>query len=247
MLSACQQREITRIEQGWAPVESREWHAQLLSGWCGGVGFQLMCVSPLEEAAWFDTGTDQYDLFGRPRAPTPDSPKFYVEWSKVSRTAEWSCGPPGCVADASLKVFENASEMEYKMCLLSVSVHATDFDDTYGREKIEWILINDKEAQKCSCETDDNPAALHGTTVTEQQLSNVSLLATHAEPVRSSDGDGTSAELRRGHRQDCRIRKRAMHPNKLARKRRPLMPSLYAAQMAVELVPNCGCDSAELA
>ncbi|CAE7285783.1 unnamed protein product, partial [Symbiodinium microadriaticum] len=108
------------------------------------------------------------------------------------KTADLSCGPPGCVAETSLKVFENASEMEYKMCQLSVMVHATDFDDQYGREKIEWILINNKEAVRDfapqapkGCETNDNMADLHGSDVTEQKLSNLSkssLLALASKP-----------------------------------------------------------------
>mmetsp|Transcript_22928 Transcript_22928/g.48022 ORF Transcript_22928/g.48022 Transcript_22928/m.48022 type:complete len:624 (-) Transcript_22928:35-1906(-) len=173
-----QLRGFGRLQQDWAPVESREkGNADREDG---------------KEAAWFDTLVDQYDWFGRPRAPTPESPKFYVEWSRVSRTADLSCGPPGCVAETSLKVFENASEMEYKMCQLSVMVHATDFDDQYGREKIEWILINNKEAVRDfapqapkGCETNDNMADLHGSDVTEQKLSNLSkssLLAVASKP-----------------------------------------------------------------
>jgi len=173
-----QLRGFGRLQQDWAPVESRERaNADREDG---------------KEAAWFDTAVNQYDWFGRPRAPTPESPKFYVEWSRVSRTADLSCGPPGCVAETSLKVFENASEMEYKMCQLSVMVHATDFDDQYGREKIEWILINNKEAVRDfapqapkGCETNDNMADLHGSDVTEQKLSNLSkssLLALASKP-----------------------------------------------------------------
>ncbi|CAE7463322.1 unnamed protein product, partial [Symbiodinium sp. CCMP2456] len=173
-----QLRGFGRLQQDWAPVESREkGNADREDG---------------KEAAWFDTSVNQYDWFGRPRAPTPESPKFYVEWSRVSRTADLSCGPPGCVAETSLKVFENASEMEYKMCQLSVMVHATDFDDQYGREKIEWILINNKEAIRDfapqapkGCETNDNMADLHGSDITEQKLSNLSkssLLALASKP-----------------------------------------------------------------
>ena len=47
-----------------------------------------------QEAAWFDTLVDQYDWFGRPRAPTPESPKFYVEWSRVSRTGQGKAKAP---------------------------------------------------------------------------------------------------------------------------------------------------------
>ncbi|CAE7503815.1 unnamed protein product [Symbiodinium pilosum] len=166
-----------RYEQGWMPVESREkGNADREDG---------------KEAAWFDTAVDQYDLFGRPRAPSTKSANFYVEWSRVSRTADWSCGPPGCVANASLKVFEKAAEMEYAMCHLSVMVHATDFDDQYGHEKVEWIVVNGKEVIRDfapqapkGCEMNDDLAALHGSDVTVQNISNFSLLAVRAQHVR---------------------------------------------------------------
>mmetsp|Transcript_15920 Transcript_15920/g.29943 ORF Transcript_15920/g.29943 Transcript_15920/m.29943 type:complete len:609 (+) Transcript_15920:150-1976(+) len=165
-----QRKDFGRYEQDWAPEESRE---KGNSGRLDG-----------KEATWFDVEVDQYDVFGRPRAPSPRSSRFYVEWSKVSRTAEWSCGPPGCVANASLKVFENVTEMEYKMCQLSVLVHATDFDDQYGREKIEWIVVNGKEAVRDvlprapkGCQKSDNVTELRGSNVTVQKVLNTSLLA----------------------------------------------------------------------
>jgi len=145
-----EEKEYGRVEQSWNPLDSKE---------NGNTAHSL----PGKDPAWFNVEADQYDWFGRPRAPTPASASFYLEWSQVSRTADLSCGPPGCVANTSLEAFQHASDMEYKMCTLSLFVHATDFDDAYNVEKIEWIVINGKEALRDfsprapkGCEINDN-------------------------------------------------------------------------------------------
>lgn len=152
--SAPEWRELDfgRTKQDWVPVQSRMKSRSE--------------KPPGKEATWFDTSVNQQDYFGRPRAPSPASSQFYLEWSEVKRTAEWSCGPPGCTANTSLKAFENG-KMQYERCTLSVMVNPTDFDDEYNIEKIEWIVINGKEAVRDfsprapkGCETNEQMGAL---------------------------------------------------------------------------------------
>jgi len=101
-----------------------------------------------KDAAWFDIGADQYDGFGRPRLPSDLSDKYYAEWSEMKRMMNLTCADPGCTANGTLQVFENLSVEEYKMCRLSVMLRATDFDDEYSRETVEWLTVNEKEVMR---------------------------------------------------------------------------------------------------
>jgi len=98
-------------------------------------------------APWFEHSIEAYDTFGRPRTPTMQSERYYVEtnWTKMNRSVPLTCGPPGCEANTTLQVLGNTSETEYALCRLSVLVHSTDFDDEYSRERIEWLVVNGKE------------------------------------------------------------------------------------------------------
>eukprot|EP00927_Polykrikos_kofoidii_P018942 TRINITY_DN18819_c0_g1_i1.p1 TRINITY_DN18819_c0_g1~~TRINITY_DN18819_c0_g1_i1.p1 ORF type:complete len:580 (+),score=70.43 TRINITY_DN18819_c0_g1_i1:276-2015(+) len=115
-------------------------------------------------AAWFDSAIHQYDGFGRIRQPSEDSPRRYLEWTPRSRSVSFSCGPPGCTATTSLVAFDEATEL-YRHCSLSVKIHATDFDDEYSRENVEWITVNgNKVTTKCDpmksgCSEQGKPAA----------------------------------------------------------------------------------------
>jgi len=194
--SAPQWRELDfgRIRQGWAPADSR---------------LQSRSASHGKDATWFEKSVNQQDYFGRPRAPSPSSAKFYLEWSQVSRTAELSCGPPGCVANTSLQAFKEG-DLEYKMCTLSVMVHPTDFDDEYNVEKIEWITINGKEALRDfsprapkGCETNGNRTGILDSDLEAPNETDPSLLASSVrkahrvsnksnQSVQSGNGSGAS-------------------------------------------------------
>jgi len=129
------ERPDGRVEQDWYPSNT----AMLTD--------TLFPVSG-KDAAWFDIGADQYDGFGRPRLPSDLSDKYYAEWSEMKRMMNLTCADPGCTANGTLQVFENLSVEEYKMCRLSVMLRATDFDDEYSRETVEWLTVNEKEVMR---------------------------------------------------------------------------------------------------
>mmetsp|Transcript_36131 Transcript_36131/g.65513 ORF Transcript_36131/g.65513 Transcript_36131/m.65513 type:complete len:633 (+) Transcript_36131:145-2043(+) len=126
------ERPDGRVDQDWYPSDPT-----LLTD-------ALFPVSG-KDAAWFDVQADQYDGFGRPRLPSDLSDKYYAEWKELKRSVNLTCADPGCTANQTLQVFDNLSVEEYKMCRLSVMLRATDFDDEYSRETVEWLTVNDKE------------------------------------------------------------------------------------------------------
>lgn len=71
--------------------------------------------APREDAEWFDSTVAQYDAFGRPRAPSEASERFFVDWAERRRSAAIACQAPGCTGSATLEVF-NASE-EHRGCV----------------------------------------------------------------------------------------------------------------------------------
>eukprot|EP00442_Polarella_glacialis_P002367 CAMPEP_0115089130 /NCGR_PEP_ID=MMETSP0227-20121206/24464_1 /TAXON_ID=89957 /ORGANISM="Polarella glacialis, Strain CCMP 1383" /LENGTH=544 /DNA_ID=CAMNT_0002479653 /DNA_START=101 /DNA_END=1735 /DNA_ORIENTATION=- len=105
----------------------------------------LAHMEPAKGADWFENEVIQYDEYGRPRAPTDRSDKYYVEWNRTEKSVALKCAAPGCTANASLQVFGNTSANEYTMCRMSFMVYATDFDDQYSRERIEWLVVNGRE------------------------------------------------------------------------------------------------------
>ncbi|CAE8688234.1 unnamed protein product, partial [Polarella glacialis] len=107
----------------------------------------LAHMEPAKGADWFENEVIQYDEYGRPRAPTDRSDKYYVEWNRTEKSVALKCAAPGCTANASLQVFGNTSANEYTMCRMSFMVYATDFDDQYSRERIEWLVVNGREAK----------------------------------------------------------------------------------------------------
>lgn len=98
-----------------------------------------------KDPSWFETRVDTTDGYGRPRQPSSQSALHYVEWNETKRSVNLTCNRPGCTANATLQVLGNTSEMEYKLCKISVLLHATDFDDEYSRETLEWLVVNDRE------------------------------------------------------------------------------------------------------
>jgi len=99
----------------------------------------------VKDPGWFETRVDTTDGYGRPRQPSPQSVLHYVEWNETKRSVNLTCDRPGCTANATLQVLGNTSEMEYRLCKLSVLLHAMDFDDEYSRETLEWLVVNDRE------------------------------------------------------------------------------------------------------
>lgn len=94
-------------------------------------------------AAWFDTIVRQYDSYGRKLEPHDKSGRQYVEWTTVTKTANLTCAAPGCVANASLAVFDGATQRG-KHCRLTVKIHPTDFDDDWSKENVAWVTANDE-------------------------------------------------------------------------------------------------------
>lgn len=94
-------------------------------------------------ASWFDTIVDQTDAFGRKTLPDGISGRTYTEWATVAKSVNLTCQDPGCVANATaLTMYDPASQRAHH-CRLTVKVHATDFDDDFSEETVEWITAND--------------------------------------------------------------------------------------------------------
>mmetsp|Transcript_7994 Transcript_7994/g.17822 ORF Transcript_7994/g.17822 Transcript_7994/m.17822 type:complete len:554 (-) Transcript_7994:106-1767(-) len=94
-----------------------------------------------KRAGWFDTAVNQFDIYGRERLPSPWADQYYVEWEQRTRTAKLACPERGCSATATIQAFDSSTE-EASLCKLTVGVHATDFDDEYSREYVEYISAN---------------------------------------------------------------------------------------------------------
>lgn len=99
-----------------------------------------------KDAEWFDSTVAQYDAFGRPRAPSEASERFFVDWAERRRSAAIACQAPGCTGSATLEVF-NASE-EHRGCVLSIAIHPTDFGDEFSTEVVEWFSANGRIVSK---------------------------------------------------------------------------------------------------
>jgi hypothetical protein len=93
-------------------------------------------------AMWFDTAVGQYDAFGRSRAPSEHSQRRYIDWDKRTQKVNLQCSSVGCIAHADFPTLFNHSEEQRRLCLLSIAIHATDFDDEYSREKVEFFTAN---------------------------------------------------------------------------------------------------------
>eukprot|EP00930_Biecheleria_cincta_P056419 TRINITY_DN42549_c0_g1_i1.p1 TRINITY_DN42549_c0_g1~~TRINITY_DN42549_c0_g1_i1.p1 ORF type:complete len:586 (+),score=102.32 TRINITY_DN42549_c0_g1_i1:155-1912(+) len=173
----------------------------------------------VKDPAWFETRVDTTDGFGRPRQPSPQSALRYIEWNETRRSVNLTCDKPGCTANATLQVLGNISEMEYRLCKLSVLLHATDFDDEYSREMLEWLVVNDKEVlrnftplAKGQCGNVTNPQSLQF----PQSLLSISSKSSQA-PV-SNNGASPGANMSVG--------KPPVESNILGAENEPLYPCL---------------------
>lgn len=97
--------------------------------------------SNAKSAVWFDTGVDLYDSFGRPEQPDSSSGRAYIEWQERTKNVSLTCKNPGCIANATIAMFDAVKE-RVKHCRLTMKVHPTDFDDEYSRENVEWTILN---------------------------------------------------------------------------------------------------------
>lgn len=95
-------------------------------------------------AGWFEPSVIDLDVFGRKRAPSEGSFSSYVEWEARSSTSKLACPDAGCVATTSLQLFDPLTE-EARLCSLSVSLHATDFDDAFSSEHLDWVYVNEDQ------------------------------------------------------------------------------------------------------
>mmetsp|Transcript_17585 Transcript_17585/g.31745 ORF Transcript_17585/g.31745 Transcript_17585/m.31745 type:complete len:567 (+) Transcript_17585:30-1730(+) len=94
-----------------------------------------------KRAGWFDTAVNQFDIYGRERLPSPWADQYYVEWEQRTTSGKLACPDRGCTAQTMIQAYDGATE-EAALCKLTVGVHATDFDDEYSREYVEFISAN---------------------------------------------------------------------------------------------------------
>lgn len=99
-----------------------------------------------QPADWFDSNVLNYDGFGRENLPYPDSPQRLLDvvgasWVAQAVNTTVGCAQIGCTATAALQAF-NPVEQEATNCRLSIGVHATDYDNEWSREAIEFWKVN---------------------------------------------------------------------------------------------------------
>jgi len=98
-------------------------------------------------AAWFDSSIRQIDRLGRQSMPTAGTARSYSNrsylngWSERSVNTSITCKTPGCSGSSSLQLFDPATE-EGQLCGISIFVHATDYDDDWSKEHIEYWKVN---------------------------------------------------------------------------------------------------------
>mmetsp|Transcript_56937 Transcript_56937/g.123215 ORF Transcript_56937/g.123215 Transcript_56937/m.123215 type:complete len:640 (-) Transcript_56937:166-2085(-) len=118
------------------------------TSWTDGQGFQQhyaqgpsMVLDELsKDARWFDAAVTQYDSAGRAREPGQTSARRFVDWDLRESNTTLKCGPINCTATALLQVKDPGEE--HALCRLSIAVHATDFDDEFSSENVEWLSVN---------------------------------------------------------------------------------------------------------
>jgi len=94
-----------------------------------------------KDAVWFDESVKQYDFFGRNTPPTSRDDRYYWDWQRKTWSTTFGCKKPGCIANATLKTMD-VQKMQHAKCTVSIAVHATDYDDEYSREYVEWLMVN---------------------------------------------------------------------------------------------------------
>lgn len=123
------------VNEHWSAGPNGRWHQKYDPP--GNVG------SEWKPAGWFDSSVTHYDAFGRVREPSHISGRRYPLWQERSRNVTLTCAAAGCIANATLVAADLSAERATR-CLLSVAVHATDFDDEFSRENVEWIMVNNR-------------------------------------------------------------------------------------------------------
>jgi len=121
-------------------------------------GFKIGMQGP----EWFDSSALNYDGYGREVLPYPETPKRFLDaagqaWVERAVNTTVACPSIGCVANATLAVFDRAKE-EARNCRINIGVHPTDFDNDWSRENIEVWTLNgyvvratcDPRAQGCN-------------------------------------------------------------------------------------------------
>jgi hypothetical protein len=89
-------------------------------------------------AGWFDTHVMNYDALGRVNEPASRT-RMYIDWEpKLSKLAI-NCNTPGCIANASMQVYEPGKKAK---CVMTYATHPTDFDDDHSEEIYEYISVN---------------------------------------------------------------------------------------------------------
>lgn len=130
-------------------VETGDWHLSGGGEWVQDYrpgsprGAQTADASD-KHAAWFESGINQYDGFGRAKAPYPGSGKALVEadlWQERSVNGTMTCAEAGCTANATLQAFDGETELA-SHCKFSFNLHPTDFDDQYSGERLNFISVN---------------------------------------------------------------------------------------------------------
>jgi len=119
----------------WLSTQGGRWHQDFEPPY-GAVSSRASKV-----AAWFDNSVTQYDAYGRPREPSEYSGRRYPNWKEISRNVSLVCKESGCIANSTLLAYNPSTERS-RRCLLTIAIHATDFDDEYSRENVEWISVN---------------------------------------------------------------------------------------------------------
>lgn len=96
-------------------------------------------------AEWFDSSVLNYDGFGREMLPYPDTPRRAMQdgdaWTERAVNTTVECADIGCTANSTLTAYDASAE-QAQNCRLTIGVHPTDFDDDWGREKIDQWTVN---------------------------------------------------------------------------------------------------------
>lgn len=89
--------------------------------------------------SWFDSSVDQFDAYGRQRAPQDSVELLRDSLQPFEVNTTLRCKEPGCTANSTLQVSRIES---LARCHLSFWVYPTDFDDEHSREEVEWVTVN---------------------------------------------------------------------------------------------------------
>lgn len=109
-----------------------------------------------DKADWFDNSVRNVDGFGRTLTPNLLDGARYTKalgWLERSVNTTLKCKESGCTARSSLQLFD-ASKEEARLCSLSIDLHATDYDDDFSHEVVEFFKVNGYVANR-----DCNPRA----------------------------------------------------------------------------------------